>query len=85
MDIQIDIERLILEGLELAPHQGPLVKAAVEAELGRLLVEQGLGANWEADQATPRLATEPMQVAPGATPAELGQQIAQSIYQGFSP
>ena len=37
MNINLHIERLILDGLPITRQQGPHVQAAVEAELTRLL------------------------------------------------
>ena len=34
--VNLHIERLVLEGLPLGAHEGPLVQAAIEVELGRL-------------------------------------------------
>ena len=41
--IKVHIERLVLEGLPVMRSEGPLVQAAVQAELSRLLAEGGLG------------------------------------------
>ena len=42
MNIRLHIERLILDGLPVNSVQSPQVKAAVEAELTRLLTADGL-------------------------------------------
>jgi hypothetical protein len=42
MNVRLHIERLILEGLPLEAGQEPAIQAAVEAELGRLIAEQGI-------------------------------------------
>jgi hypothetical protein len=42
-NIQIYIDRLILDGISVPHSQRPLLQAAVEAELGRLLAEGGIG------------------------------------------
>ena len=44
-NIHLHIERLILDGLPIERAQGPHVQAAVEAELSRLLTENGLAAS----------------------------------------
>ena len=43
-NIHLHIERLVLDGLPIDRGQGPHVQAAVEAELTRLLTENGLDA-----------------------------------------
>jgi len=42
MKVHLHIDRLVVEGLDV-PHHGKL-QAAVEAELARLIGEQGIGA-----------------------------------------
>jgi hypothetical protein len=42
MDIKLHIEQLVLNGLPITPSQKPLVKAAAEAELTRLVTEGGI-------------------------------------------
>ena len=44
MKINVQIERLILDGIDLAPHERPLLPAAVEGELGRLMMAGGVNA-----------------------------------------
>jgi hypothetical protein len=83
MNIRIHIERLILDGLPITHSQGPLVQAAVEAELTRLLTENGLAGNLQAGGAVPRVRANGMQLAPGSNPAQMGTQIAQSVYSGI--
>jgi hypothetical protein len=83
MNLNIHIERLVLDGLPLERNQGPLVQAAVEAELSRLLSENGLAADLQAGVALPSVNASGIQVAPGNSPAQVGRQIAQSIYGGI--
>ncbi len=42
MNINLHIERLVLDGITLSPGESPLLKAAVEAELTRLLMSGGV-------------------------------------------
>jgi hypothetical protein len=83
MNINLHIERLILEGLPLTRSQGALVQAAVEAELTRLLAERGLAAKLQAGGAHLRVPAEGLQLIAGSTPADMGQQIAQAVYGGI--
>ena len=53
MDIHVRIDRLVLEGVTLPAGGGAAVGAALEAELGRLLAEGGLGEAWQAGDAMP--------------------------------
>jgi hypothetical protein len=87
-NIQLHIERLILDGIEVPQAQRPLLQAAVEAELGRLLTENGLGSQWRSGGSVPSLSapslTAPtLQLPAGGNPTQWGQQIAQSVYGGI--
>ena len=83
MNIRIHIERLILDGLPIAHNQGPLVQAAVEAELTRLLAENSLAANLQIGGAVPSVPTNAIQLTLGSNPSQLGTQIAGAVYSGI--
>lgn len=83
MNINVNIERLILDGISLPQAQRPLLKAAVEAELGRLLTEGGVGTEWQQGGAVPSVSATPIQLSPDGNPTQWGHQIAQSVYQGI--
>lgn len=83
MNINLHIDRLILDGLPISHSQGPLVQAAVEAELARLLTENGLTANLQAGIAVPSVRANGIQFTSGSSPAQMGMQIAQSVYSGI--
>ena len=83
MNIYLHIEELVLDGLPVGRQQGPLVQAAVEAELGRLLAAGGLVPELSVGGAVPRLAAGPLSLAPHATPAQLGTGIASAVYGGI--
>jgi hypothetical protein len=78
MNINLHIERLILDGLPVTSSQGSLVQAAVEAELMRLLTEQGLRRS--SGGTVPHLPAGSIQVAEDSKPAQLGYRIAQAFY-----
>jgi hypothetical protein len=80
MTIRIHIERLVLEGLPLGVHDGPLVQAAVEAELARLM---GGGAPPPSGGATARVTAPSISLTTNSSPALLGQQIARSVHGGI--
>ncbi len=83
MNLNIHIERLVLDGLPIERNQGPVVQAAVEAELSRLLSENGLAADLQTGSALPSINASGIQLASGNSPAHMGRQIAQSIYSGI--
>lgn len=83
MNIQLNIERLVLDGINLPQHQGPMLKASIEAELTRLLTEGGLSPGMANGLAVPRIATGNLQLNATNNATQLGQQIARSIYGGI--
>ena len=82
MDIDVNIDRLVLEGITVSPRERPLLQAAVETELIRLLTEGGLG--WQTGIALPQAAAEPIQLKSKNDPTGLGEQIAQAVYGGMN-
>ena len=83
MNVNLHIERLILDGLDIAPGQHHVVRAAVEIELGRLLARGGLATQLSGGGALPRIASPAIQVQSGNGPVELGRQIAGAVYGGI--
>lgn len=84
MNINLHIERLVLDGLPIAHHEGSLVRAAVEAELSRLLTAQGLSPALLNGGAMPAVRGDSIQLASESSPSQLGTQIAQAVYGGLS-
>ncbi len=82
MNINLHIERLVLDGVDIAPGQRHLLQASVETELTRLLTDRGLTPSLAQGVVLPRLSTGGMQLT-GNNPTQLGQQIAQSVYGGI--
>jgi hypothetical protein len=83
MNIRLHIERLILDGLPVTRAQGPRVKAALEAELTRMLVEGG-GLSQELQRGViPQVRAGNLPFTAESSPAQLGKQIAQSVYGGI--
>jgi hypothetical protein len=82
MNIRLHIERLVLDGLPVTTAQAPRVKAAIEAELGRLLSEGGVSRELASGAALPNVNAPTVHAPRGASPAQLGRQIAQSVFAG---
>ena len=83
MNIDLHIERLILDGIDISHHERPVLQAGVTAELTRLLTEGGLQPGLTAGGAMAFARGDDIQMNPGGDPEQLGQQIAQSIYSGI--
>ena len=82
MNINLHIERLVLDSLPVTSDEGDSVHAAVEAELARLLADKGFDCS--SVYAVPHLTASPIQLSQ-VKPSLLGHQIAQAIYGGLTP
>lgn len=80
--IELHIEELVLEGFP--PGDRRHIAAAVQAELTRLFMEQGLPPALSAGTAVPSLDAGAFHMAPDTKPAAVGQQIAGNVYNGFN-
>jgi hypothetical protein len=83
MNINLHIERLILEGIPLSPAHRPQLQAAAAAELSRLLAAGGLSPALLAGGALPFVPAAAIQLDAGGGPAQWGTQIAQAVYSGL--
>jgi hypothetical protein len=82
MNINLHIERLILDGVNITPNQRQLLQTSVETELTRLLTEGRIASSLAQGTTLPRLSTSGIHIT-GNNPLQLGQQIAQSVYGGI--
>jgi hypothetical protein len=82
MNINLHIERLVLDGLSLSPDHRHLLQASVTTELTRLLNNGGLDPSLAGGNALARQSTNGIQFT-GNNPMQLGQQIAKSVYGGI--
>ena len=83
MNTNVHIERLVLDGIDVPYHQQPLLQAAVEAELARLLAAGGVAPGLRAGGALSHVPGGTIDLAEDRGPAHLGQQIAQAVYGGI--
>lgn len=79
MKINIQIERLVLDRLPVEHHQGLLLKAAVETELSRLLLANGLATHLMSGGAMDSVRAPSIAVGPDSNPVKLGHQIGQAL------
>lgn len=82
MNVNLHIDRLILEGIPLSLRQRALLGTAVTDELTRLIAEGGLPAGLPAGGAVPSIPAGAIQLGSDNNPALLGRQIAQAVYGG---
>lgn len=85
MNVNIHIERLVLDGLPITRSQGTIVQAAVEAELARLIAAGELKADLLGGGARPSAKAGSIQLANDPHPVHLGRQIAQAVYSRLGP
>jgi hypothetical protein len=83
LNIELKIERLVLDGLAATPRERAQIRAAAEAELSRLLSEGGLARELAAGGAVPTLAAGTVRLADDRNPWQLGEQIARAVYEGI--
>lgn len=82
MSINLHIERLVLDGVSVEPHQRAELKAAVETELGHLLVLNGINSDVQSNNHF--LSISAGSIALGYNqPVNLGQQIGNAVYRGI--
>ena len=82
MNINLHIERLILDGLPVEQRQGLTLQAAVERELVRLLTDSASVAPFNTGGTLASVKGGSIQVAEGAEATGLGKQIAAAVYGG---
>ncbi len=83
MNILVQIDRLVLEGFELAPAQRRHLQAALQAELRDLLSSGGLRGEFASGTAVPSVQAEAINIPPPGDPARLGRRIARAVYSGI--
>ena len=84
MNLNLHIERLILEGLPVGDSQAAQVQQAVERELTRLLAAGTLPNTLQLGGNVHRLQTAGIHLAQDARPVRLGEQIAGAVYGGLA-
>jgi hypothetical protein len=81
VNINLQIERLVLEGVALPPGGERALRAALEAELTRLLTAGGVAPGLRSGGAVPSIAVPSISV--DGDPARLGRSVAQAVYAGM--
>lgn len=83
MNIEVHIERLILDGVTVAPRERSRLQAAVESELARLLAEGDLSPALWGGGALPSVPAGSVDLASDRDAAGLGHEIARATYGGI--
>ena len=85
MTIHVHIERLVLDGLPVAPARRHLVRGAVEAELTHLLADGGLAPGLTSGAAWSSVPGGSIVLNGEDRPDHLGRQIARAVHRGLKP
>ena len=80
MNVNLHIDRLILDGLDFGYEQRTLLQAAVQTELGRLLTAGGVSSEIATSGAIPHVAGKAIEVQQQNGPNDTGRRIAASVY-----
>jgi len=83
MNVNLHIERLILDGIDVEPAHRPILQAALERELGRLIARGGVGPDLAAGGAVPSVRAGGFEMNAEKNPRQLGRQIARAVYGGI--
>lgn len=79
--VELVIDELVLEGF--AGGQRDQIRVAVERELARLLVEQGVPPSLEQEKDVARLEAEEVGVSEGMGADTIGTRVARALYRGL--
>lgn len=82
MNINLHIERLVLEGINIIPSESHLLQAGIELELTRMLTNGGLSPTVVQTTTLPRLSTSDIQLTSNNA-EQIALKTAQSIYGGI--
>lgn len=82
MSVRLHIDRLVLDGVTLAPADRAHFVAAIESELARLVAGGGISPALANGIALPSLRAPEVTFAPDAKPAQMGEAVAGALYQG---
>lgn len=83
MNINLHIERLVLDGVSVEPHQRAELKAAVKSELGRLLVLTGIGSGVQLSNSLRAVSGGLISIESNNEPSHIGQKVAGAVYRGI--
>lgn len=80
MKINLQIERLVLHGIQLTLTDRVELAAAIQTELGRLLASAGDSQPWMQLGNLDHIQARSITYQPGSSSIRLGQEIAASLY-----
>ena len=81
-DWDIQIDRIVIEGVMLTSYQQQQLRASLEAELGRMFEGRGIPGNMRNFRG--KVTGAPIVLGEKAAPVQLGKQVAASVYSSLS-
>jgi hypothetical protein len=81
-EINIHIDRIVLDGITLSAHDEPRFREVLQTELHRLITSEGLPGTFDNGANVPRVSSE-MGTPAQSNPTRLGTQLAQATYKGM--
>ncbi|WP_158892905.1 hypothetical protein [Amycolatopsis anabasis] len=82
MRIELAIDRVVLDGVGLAPGQARAVREALHAELARRIT--ATPGSWQRSRRERLLGAPALRFDPASGPAALGRSLARSIHCGLT-
>jgi len=80
MNIELHIERLVLDGFTMDPRNRAEVQTAVEEELTRLLMTRGLSAELLSAGSVRSIGAGEINTTNQTSPTQLGNHVAQAVH-----
>lgn len=84
MNVDLRIERIVVEGIALRTNGGEQFAFALRSELHRSIARGGAGASLPAGGAVPYLATGTVRLGRESEPAVLGTLVGRSVYSALT-
>lgn len=84
MKINVQVKRLILEGLSVGARDSAFIQTAVEAELGRRLAQRGIPKDLQMGGSQDRLLAPELRLSPWRDANIFGAQIGEAVYGAFA-
>ena len=81
MNVRLHIDRLVLDGIDVAAGDRPRLQAALEAELTRLVTERGVAGELANGAALPSVRAPQISIA-GSNARQIGTAIAGAVFGG---
>ena len=84
MNLNLHIERLVIDGIGIDPRQVDNLKSAVQSVLARRLQIHGLGSAMQPHRKQQPVNGGSISISNNPEPERLGQQIGDAVFRGLS-